>query len=60
MRKKKNVSEDLFFEEHTIHLEIFCFKHSSRFFPAALPPLKKLFYSPTAMKGFIHNIGLDF
>jgi len=34
----ENLSEEFFFEEHTIHLEIFCFEHSDRFF---VPP--KLF-----------------
>jgi len=33
MKKGESFSEDLFyfFGEHTIHLEIFCFKHSGRF-----------------------------
>jgi len=47
MRKKEeNFSEELFifiFWKHIIHLEIFCFEHSGRFF---VPP--KLFCSPTA------------
>jgi len=31
-KKVENFSGDLFFGEHTIRLEIFCFKHSGRFF----------------------------
>jgi len=30
--------ENIFFGEPTLHLEIFCFEHSSRFFPLPLPP----------------------
>jgi len=33
--REENFSEDLFFGDHTIHLEIFCFEHSGRFF---VPP----------------------
>jgi len=43
-KKVENFSED-FFGEHTIHLEIFYFEHSVRFF---VP--QKLFCSPTAMQ----------
>jgi len=41
------------FGEHTIHLEIFCFEYSGRYFP-----LPKLFCSPTAMGQSILGVGL--
>jgi len=45
----ENFSENLFLEEHTIHLKIFCFEHSGRIF---MPP--KLYCSLTSMvPGFI-------